>query len=352
LTPVSAAVSSAAMNAIFRALACVLIGAGLAAAEPPATNRVVVLDNENLLEGEVTRTDAGYEIKRPVGGDVTLPAKRVLAVVADRKAAFAIVAERANRRDADERLRLAKWCMGYGLLDEALAEAQAAVRMRDRFTAAEQMLRSLESMVKLKATTPDSPPIRIEPAAKDTVTDVPAIEYNSESYPIFASRVNAILMNACASCHSREDVKAFKLTRLGGRSGMTKNLMAALAQVNPGDPAASPLMVKAATAHGSATEAPFKTKSHPAYRNLETWARFARAPEGTAAPEESFASSHPTEIRKQADPLADKPTPPTLPGSGDSFGQESKSTPPKPVKTQADDEFDPAIFNGEVKPKK
>jgi hypothetical protein len=237
-------------------------------------------------------------------------------------------------------------------LDEALAEAQAAVRMRDRFTAAEQMLRSLESMARLKAVTPDPAPTPPESAAKDTVTDVPVIEYNSESYPLFASKVNAILMNACASCHSREDVKAFKLTRLGGRSGMTKNLMAALAQVNPAVPSASPLLAKAATPHGSATEAPFKTKSHPAYRNLETWARFARAPEGTAAPEDSFAAGHPTETRKQADPFADKPTGPVSPASGDSFGQESKSTPPKPVKTQADDEFDPAIFNGEVKPRK
>jgi len=339
------------MNAIIRALACVLFGAGLAAAESPAS-RVVVLDNENLLEGEVSRSDAGYEIKRPVGGDVTLPAKRVLAVVADRKAAFTIVAERANRRDADERLRLAKWCLSYGLLDEAQSEAQAAVRMRDRFAAAEQMLRSLESMVKLKATIPDAAPTRPEPAAKDTITDVPAIEYNSESYPLFASKVNSILMNACASCHARDDVKAFRLTRLGGRSGMTKNLMAALTQVNPADPAASPLLVKAATAHGSATEAPFKTKSHPAYRNLETWARFARAPEGTPASEETFAAGRPPETRQQADPFAEKPTAPMPMGSGDSFGQESKSTPPKPVKTQADDEFDPAIFNGEVKPRK
>lgn len=340
------------MNAIIRALGCVLICAGLAAAESPAASRVVVLDNENLLEGEVTRSDAGYEIRRPVGGDVTLPAKRILAVVADRKAAFAIVAERANRRDADERLRLARWCLGYGLMDEALAEAQAAVRMRDGFTAAEQMLRSLESMAKSKSAAPEPAPTRPEPAAKDTVTDVSAIEYNSESYPIFASKVNAILMNACASCHSREEVKAFKLTRLGGRSGMTKNLMAALAQVNPADPAASPLLVKAATAHGSATEAPFKTKSHPAYRNLEAWARFARTPEGTPAPEETTAAVRMPETRKQTDPFLDKPTAPMPPGSGDSFGQESKSTPPNPVKTQADDEFDPAIFNGEVKPKK
>jgi len=144
------------MNAIFRTLACAVLGAGVATAGPPAAkNRVVVLDNENLIEGEVARVDDRYEIHRPIGGDLTLPAKRVLAVVADRKAAFAVVAERANRRDADERLRLAKWCANNGLMEEALSEAQTAARMRNGFAAAEQMIRSLHSLAQVKSGIPD-----------------------------------------------------------------------------------------------------------------------------------------------------------------------------------------------------
>src|SRR5262245_24080154 len=128
------------MNATIRALACLLLGAGAAVADPKPSVRIVVLDNENLMEGEVVRVESGYQVRTSLGGEVTLPASRVLAVVADRKAAFAVVSERADRRDADERLRLARWCATNGLNDEAMSEAQAAAKMRPGFAAARQMV--------------------------------------------------------------------------------------------------------------------------------------------------------------------------------------------------------------------
>src|SRR4051794_1550637 len=123
------------MNAALRTLAYLLLAATVAAAETPATTRVVILDNENLIEGEVTRLANGYQIRRQVGGDMTLPTGRVKAVVANRQEAFAFVAERANLRDADERLRLARWCSANGLPTEALSEARTAVKMRPGFGA-------------------------------------------------------------------------------------------------------------------------------------------------------------------------------------------------------------------------
>jgi len=342
------------MNAIFRALACAGLVAAVAAAGPPAGTRVVVLDNENLIEGEVTRVDDGYEIHRPVGGNMTLPAKRVLAVVADRKAAFAVVSERANRRDADERLRLAKWCANNGLMEEALAEAQTAARMRPGFIAADQLVRSLQSMPQTAPAAPDPAVVRAhaETPAKDTVTEVPAIDYNSESFPLFASKVNAVLMNACATCHARDDAKAFRLNRLGGKTGATRNLMAALPHVNAANPAASPILVKAVTAHGSAAEAPFKTRSHPAYQTLETWVRVARAPEGTPVPDTPLPAPAAIEPRKLPD-LGPDTKGPVVPvaANSDAFGQVSKSL-PRPDAARPKDEFDPAIFNGQAKPKK
>src|SRR4051812_4834643 len=150
------------MNAIFRSLACLLLGAAVASAEPPAPVRVVVLDNENLLEGEVTRVADGYQVRR-AAGEATLPAGRVLAVVSDRKEAFAVVAGRANRRDADERLRLARWCLANQLPDEALAEAEAAARMRPGFAAAEQFARTVRAMARPAA----APDPAVAPARAD-----------------------------------------------------------------------------------------------------------------------------------------------------------------------------------------
>lgn len=318
------------MNAILRLLACAVVVASAARAETPAAVRVVVLDNENLLEGEVTRVETGYQVRRPVGGDVTLPATRVLAVVADRRAAFDVVAARANRKDADERLRLANWCLANRLMPEALAEARAAARMRDRFTAAERLVQSLESMERAAPATPEVVPAKSE--APTAVADVKPVDYNSESFPLFASKVNTILVNACASCHAAAESKAFKLTRAGGRSGVSQNLMAALPHVNPADPLKSPLLVNAVTPHGNGTEAPLRSRAHPAYASLETWVQFARSVEGTAQPEPAPRFGEPRKL-------------PNLEAKGDAFGQDSKSEPEKPAKSAADDPFDPAAFN-------
>jgi hypothetical protein len=326
------------MNAAFRTLACLLFGAAVAFADGPAAPKIVVLDNENLIEGTVSKTADVYVIRRQVGGDIELPANRVLAVVKDRKEAFALVFERANRGDADEHLRLARWCASNGLPAEAMAEARTAARMRPGFAAAERYAEFLEKTAKTLNADPAVTPAKAEAPAKETVTDVPTLEYNSESFPLFAGKVNAILVNTCANCHARDDVKPFHLTRIGGRAGATRNLMAALPYVNAADPLASPILLKAVTPHGTATEAPVKTKGHPAYQTLETWARFARSPDGTQQPEPLLAKDA-AEPKK----LPDLPPPPP---TGDAFGQDSKSAPLKPTKPAGSDPFDPAIFNG------
>ena len=99
--------------------------------------------------------------------------------------------------------------------------------------------------------------------------------------------------------------------------------------------------------HGGATEATFKTKSHPAYQTLETWVRFARSPEGTLEPDEPLPTAEP---KKLPEVVANEPTKTPMPSRpGEVFGEESTTLPGKPVKTQASDPFDPAIFNGEIR---
>jgi hypothetical protein len=191
-------------------------------------------------------------------------------------------------------------------------------------------------MEKLAPATPAVLPAKAEAPAKAVVADVKPVDYNSESFPLFASKVNTILVNTCASCHAAPDAKTFRLTRTGGRSGVSQNLMAALPYVNPADPLRSPLLVNAVSPHGGATDAPLRSKSHPAYASLETWARFARSPEGTSQPEPTARPAEPRLL-------------PNLEAKGDAFGQDSKSVPPKPGKSATDDPFDPAIFNGKKK---
>lgn len=336
------------MDAKLYSLALLLLSATLGAADTPVAKQILVLDNENLLEGQIERDGPGYRVRREGGGELTVPASRVLALVEDRQAAFVVVSKRANRGDADERLRLARWCFSNGLRTEAAEEARTAAKMRPGFAAAERFAASLEQIAAQPKPMVDPAVVqaKAETKAPDKVADVPVVEYNSESFPLFASKVNTILNNTCANCHAQDSAKKMKLTRQGGRAGASKNLMAVLPYVNAKNPAASPLLVKAITPHGTSTLAPFKTRNHPAYETLEIWTHFARAPEGTLEPYYPLPQvEEPMKLPPLSLPEAKEVS---TPRPGAVFGKDSTTVPTKPVKKVASDPFDPAIFNGEV----
>ena len=358
LTGIASVLCGEVMKAIIPLLALLSV-AGPSMAEETPVMRFVVLDNENLLTGEVTRVEEGWQIRQPVGGDLVLPAKRVLAVVDDRAAAFAVVAKRANLRDADERLRLARWCARQELMDEAIRQAEMAVKMRDNFKAATQYLATLQlSRTNTTPTSPAPAPTVVQakgetPSAVVKVTEVPSIDYNSETYPFFSTRVHSILLNACASCHARDDIKGYKLQRLTGKAAIGRNLMTSLAQINPNDPAKSPILVKALTPHGNAGEAPFKTRNHPAYQTLESWVLAARSPDAAAGPAGSaIAKPDVVEPKKlpdlektfEAATKAGDPNPKPA-ANQEGFGTARSKPTPEPKNAPAADPFDPAEFN-------
>src|SRR5262245_1568661 len=121
------------MKTIFRLLLCGLaVGGGfLRAAGPdkPQAGKVLVLDNDRTLEGDIERVGDRYCIRRSVG--VTwVPAERVAGVCASKADALAFLRRRSNLDDPDERLRLSRWCHLQGLRNQALVEVKAAVQLR------------------------------------------------------------------------------------------------------------------------------------------------------------------------------------------------------------------------------
>src|SRR5262245_43108360 len=108
------------------ALLALAVGApawmAFAASEPasvPKAGRVLVLDNERTLEGDIDRVGEQYRVRRPVG-ELWLPAENVLFLCDTREEAYAFLRARANLRDPDEHLRLAHWCHRQGLSGHAL----------------------------------------------------------------------------------------------------------------------------------------------------------------------------------------------------------------------------------------
>src|SRR5207244_1246284 len=95
-----------------------------------------------------------------------------------------------------------------------------------------------------------------------------------------ATRVQPILMNACARCHLAEG--AFQLQRTASdgvvnRKAMQQNLAAVVTQLNLRQPEFSPLLVKAISAHGPTGEAPLRGRQAEAFHTLENWVRFTVA---------------------------------------------------------------------------
>src|SRR6266404_4395367 len=242
----------------------------------PTTGKVLVLDNERTLEGEIERVGAQYCVRRPVG-ELWVRAENTLRLCETRGEAYAFLRTRANLRDPDEHLRLARWCHQQGLHRQALEEATAAVELRPEHAESRRLLGNLQ-----RAATVNLSAQPMKSAEQEERTPNPqSPELSTEAMSLFVSRVQPILTNACANCHATGRGGAFKLIRsyetgLTSRKTTQRNLAAVLAQVNKERPSTSPLLTKAVSVHGKPGEmvqSPLKNREVVAYRSLEAWVR-------------------------------------------------------------------------------
>jgi hypothetical protein len=335
------------MKTKIRFLLCVVVAAtawrGVRAEGPASsrpTGRVLVLANERTLEGDIEQRGDQYIIRRSVG-ETAVPAATVLRLCADRVEAYTYLRGRANLNDPDERLRLARWCQLYGLRAQALAEVNAALELRPQHAASRRLQQSLQ-----RATAPavpsQAPPPKDEPIPEPNAHP---IELTAEALGQYVTRVQPILMNACATCHATGRGGAFKLAwahdgGLANRKSTHQNLAAVLAQINVEQPPSSLLLTKAVNVHADMAQAPLKGRETRAYRSLEEWVQLTlkdnphlRGHGGAA--EQSVVSNQQSAIsNQQSARTSGTPAVPTPPSAG-------------PV-----DPFDPVIFNRQMHPEK
>jgi hypothetical protein len=274
------------------------------------TGRVLVLVNERTLEGEIQREGDEYCVRR-TSGEVWVPGSKVLCLCRTWDEAHAYLRTQANLRDADERMRLAHWCQLHGLRKQALAEVDAAVDLRPDDQEACRLQRLLRRAV---ASSGQPKPATAPPPVPALPPSLPPVDIGQESMTAFIGQVQPILMNACASCHATNRGGAFKLMR-SGYGGMLNqratqfNLSAVMAQIDVNRPRISPLLVKAISSHGSASQAPLRGRQTAAFQHLEEWVETTLAENPQLVDEPARVSAGWVAAEVRARPASEPPKP-------------------------------------------
>jgi hypothetical protein len=247
--------------------------ASLRADPPTATaGKILILEGDRTLEGDVERVGDQYRVRRAVG-ETWLPANRVLQLCANNADALEYLRNRTNLHDPDERLRLAQWCVERGMQEQAIVEVKAAAELRPNHALTKHLLERLQQQP------PNQPPVAPATHADTQLEPAAPVDLTVEALAQFTTKVQPILMNTCAGCHANGRGGSFKLMRVNdgfalNRKTMQQNLAAVIAQVNAQQPQNSRLLTKAVTLHGEMEKTPpLANRQAPAYRALEEWVR-------------------------------------------------------------------------------
>ena len=329
----------------------------VAADDPqPEHGHFLILETTRVLHGDVTRQSDGYHVKRAIG-ETLVPAEGVMFLCDTLPEAYEHLRQRANLRDADERIRLARWCQLNGLRLQALTEVEAAVALRPDNAGFVRLRDSLRrSCARISEHGPAAP---LEQDAEAAATT--NVEITAESLGLFISHVQPVLMNTCASCHVSGKGGGLKLLRSneGGivnRRATQYNLKAVLAEIRPDHWQASPLLTKSISIHGNASTPPIKGRQSAAYKALEEWVRQTledNAQLQTSGPVANVVHDKPADAvgsdgkSKPFGPADGKAS--NAASSGFGVNQSAKGGSPAPSAAPLDP-FDPSIFNQANKP--
>ncbi len=357
------------------------------------------------MEGDVEKIADQFRIRRGMA-EGWIPADKAMRPCFDWAAAYVFMTARSNLSDPDERLRLVRWCQLNGLRAQALTEAKIALQMRPAHAETKQLVTILERTIAAE-------PVQAKaaPTAAPVTAPPPPIDLSSDSFALFATKVQPILMNTCVSCHSGGRGGDFQLIRTDGgqRVSTQRNLAAVLAQVHMEKTVLSPLLIKAVSAHGGAANPPIISRQSPPFRSLQEWVenvlannphlRFTWTPplaQAAHTQPETFASAEPLPLPPlsfkkpptptpkinpikfeattqpqplpplpEATPLEPLPQPektppknevptPTTPPTANLAQIRPLPPPPADAEPQpaANDPYDPAVFNKQMHPKR
>ncbi|MFW6124719.1 MAG: hypothetical protein ACOC46_01115 [Pirellulales bacterium] len=273
--------------------------------DPDAAENVLLLRGGRVLTGRVEPTGDGYVV-RIGGGQLHVPADKVRLIAGSLEEAYELQRRQLVRRDPDEHLQLARWCLANGLTDPAREQLQAVLALEPQRTVARAMLQRLGPATRgedaqRQPGAPDGAAGSLGSPRRSTQEawlDKPAVAPpdGAQRHPAaqrrragripvgvlarrqFAASAQQVLVKNCgrSGCHDTTGAGKFALVPSRLRDGINRrrteqNLEAVMPLVDRDHPATSRLLVAATRAHGPLDSPVFADRAHPEYRKLVAW---------------------------------------------------------------------------------
>ena len=275
-----------------------------------STVAALLMSNGTVVTGDIVDDPAGgvYRLRSP-GGSIPIPKSGVKRAGRSLEDLYRYLVAALPPGDADERLKLVRWCLTQGLPDLAREQLAAVLEICPDDPQAKLMAANLAAnaanrdrdaaISRTSGEVPgDQPPAALPPGiakmlpkhfgnALPEIFDLPpavAVRRASE----FAEYVQPVLQANCASCHNEKYEGDFQLVAMKSAKDRRNpdiaraNLDAVLRLVNPDDPARSEILSAGLVPHGGTRKAAiFRGANDRQYQILATWVRSVR-PKATA----------------------------------------------------------------------
>ena len=322
-------------------VAFVGVGFFLYAQDPERTKgKVLLLKTGHIMEGEIERVGTHLCVRRG-RSEVWIAADKAIRLCADWDDAFAYAQTQVKADDANDRVRLARWCHTHRLTEKALEQARIAVQLQPTHADAKQLVTQFERALKEPATRP-TPAAPVVPALP--MEAAPTVDVSFDTLVAFTTKVQPILMNACASCHASSASGKFHLERVSESSqkaSAQRNLATVLTYVDLDHPAISPLLVKAITPHGDSATPAIRDRSAKPLQSIQQWIEqtIARNPQL----KDYHDAKKPTPVKTKTEP---KSAFPTQQSSAPARGEEVVSQPV--ARLEIDEKNPPRVLSAEV----
>lgn len=306
-----------AMNAKYLlSLAAWLALSSLGVAQMPAVHRAILLDDFSIVEGHTLHVGT---IFRVTDGERTrtLSQNHVLFEAANVEEVYQFVLGKMDVTTVAGAAQMAAWCDKNAMYDRAIGHARSVLASSPNDAVLLESIRKLE--VKASRVVVKKPALQ----ATQATAALPANEdLSTEATLSFGTKVQPLLMNLCASCHTQKtDESAFKLQRVregySDAEATATNRKVVAKHISRANPSASPLLEMLVKSHGGQKFAAVANRNHPAYRNLEAWV--LSAVPAVAAPRTILAAKAEMPIVTPVAPIAKPDAPSTDPYDATAF---------------------------------